>query len=264
MLAGEQHVAMPNCHLHMRPGHVYLRDWSQPFDAKTTPMLLNSVLVPRHLLEAQHDLDEDHPVVSWPISTPGGRVTSSLWSQLLFEFETAPVEEAERLCSGFLSFLSAMIATGKRETVNRSRADMEDYLNACLLEQVGVDDLCRQFQVSRTTVYRLFHSTGGVRQYIVNARLDHCHMELWSSDPSQVRVRDVARAWGFSEATSFARSFRARFGVPPSTVLGRGWTSKTDQRRARQDLSHIFQEAYAKWFNQAAGAPNTRSGASDR
>ena len=43
---------------------------------------------------------------------------------------------------------------------------------------------------------------------------------LSSADPDQVKILNIAQTWNFDEASTFSRSFRRHFGVPPSRVLG--------------------------------------------
>jgi AraC-like DNA-binding protein len=75
--------------------------------------------------------------------------------------------------------------------------------------------------VSRSTLYRLFSPSGGVKRYILNARLDRAWSAL--ADPKQARrVSDVAFDTGFLSDAHFCRAFRRAFGVTPGRVK-RSW-----------------------------------------
>jgi len=136
---------------------------------------------------------------------------------------------------------------------------MRQYLMVRLRKEVGVADLCRDFHVSRSTVYRAFEPTGGVVQFVNAARLERCRIELRYSDPEVTRVGEVAASWGFSDPSSFSRRFRNRFGIPPSEVLGNGrvalktpTTFAADMPSRDWSASDWYRE-YMAWFNQAAG-----------
>ncbi|MCX5497847.1 helix-turn-helix domain-containing protein [Kaistia dalseonensis] len=79
------------------------------------------------------------------------------------------------------------------------------------------DDLCRRFTVSRTTLYRLFEETDGVAAFIRRARLDAAHAALCNpGDDSSIAA--IGERFGFGDASSFSRVFRAQFGVSPRHI----------------------------------------------
>lgn len=78
------------------------------------------------------------------------------------------------------------------------------------------DFLCRKFSISRTWLYKVFASDGGVKCCIRDRRLDASFKDL-CVNPEQ-RIIDVAFRRGFSSERQFQRAFLARFGVSPSSV----------------------------------------------
>jgi len=73
--------------------------------------------------------------------------------------------------------------------------------------------------VSRSTLYRMFGSSGGVNRYIVRARLDRAWKALAGPGRGR-RVSEVAFGLGFQSDAHFCRAFRRAFGVTPGHVNG--------------------------------------------
>lgn len=75
--------------------------------------------------------------------------------------------------------------------------------------------LAARFGVSVRYIHKLFGSRGLTCQgYIVNERLSLAKQDLMGS-AHPIRISAVAYRWGFSDASSFARAFKTRFGFTP-------------------------------------------------
>ena len=57
--------------------------------------------------------------------------------------------------------------------------------------------------------------------YVRRIRLGRVRAELLRSDPSTVRVTDVAMRWGFMHLSRFAEQYRELFNELPSVTLHR-------------------------------------------
>ena len=75
------------------------------------------------------------------------------------------------------------------------------------------------FHCSRATLYRVFKADGGVKRFVTDQRLARSFHDLASPGVSGQRVKDVAEAWGFFNASHFNRLFRQRFDITPSDVM---------------------------------------------
>ena len=252
-LAGEERLVMAHGHVRLLAGHIYLRDWAYAFDSEATAMRLNAIMIPRHRLRAGAGMHERVPVLSWSTDEPDGRLLSMLWEALLAELEQVSLPQARSLCDAFLAFLDTLLGYGPTEPSPASLGAMQQFLMTRLRGTVGVETLCRHFHVSRSTVYRLFEPLGGVRQFVNGARLDRCYGDLRSADPRQVRIADVAASWGFTEASSFSRRFRARFGVSPSEVLGKGLVHTEDASVRGDSAGARLNRGYSDWLRWASG-----------
>ena len=77
--------------------------------------------------------------------------------------------------------------------------------------------LCRQVGMSRSNLYRLLESEGGVTCYIQRHRLTEARSRLSDSKNTQ-SVAAMARDLCFTDSSSFSRAFRATFGASPGEV----------------------------------------------
>jgi AraC-like DNA-binding protein len=93
----------------------------------------------------------------------------------------------------------------------RVRLYIETNLAAASL---GVDRLCREFDLSRTGLYRLFapHSP---MNYIQQRRLQRAFAMLISPAFRIWRIIDIALECQFSSDATFIRAFRREFGLSP-------------------------------------------------
>jgi AraC-like DNA-binding protein len=100
-----------------------------------------------------------------------------------------------------------------------------------------------------------FEPHGGVRKFLTQARIERRHAELYRADPRRHTVGDIAGSWGFFGASSFSRSFKAQFGMPPSAVLGAG--SRQHVRASPEGLSWPVGQPfndYVRCYREATGS----------
>lgn len=107
-------------------------------------------------------------------------------------------------------------------------------MSAWLIEHIGepdlsLDRLATEFALSRRSLFRLFARAGYTPQsWIRDQRLDHAHRRLLGTNASEPgAVSRVCYESGFNDLSTFCRSFRKRFGVPPSAVCA----SKSESQR---------------------------------
>lgn len=98
--------------------------------------------------------------------------------------------------------------------MTRARRYIQNHLTS---EELSADALSRELAISRTRLYELFESSGGVLRYIRERRLFAAHAML--SDVSDTRkIADIATIFGFDSAANFSRAFTQQFGYSPSSV----------------------------------------------
>ena len=89
------------------------------------------------------------------VKPPSSLVVAMLWQELLAELGRVTLPQARTLCDAFLGFLDALLGYGPSQMHPATLGAMQQFLMTRLQGDVGVDALCRHFDVSRSTVYRL-------------------------------------------------------------------------------------------------------------
>jgi AraC-like DNA-binding protein len=80
---------------------------------------------------------------------------------------------------------------------------------------LGPTMLCGLVGTSRSNLYRLLDSKGGVARYIQSQRLHEAHATL--GDPANSEsIATIAEGLCFADASSFSRAFRKEFGYSPT------------------------------------------------
>lgn len=100
--------------------------------------------------------------------------------------------------------------------------------------KMGPDALCRLVGMSRSALYRLMESQGGVTGYIRRQRVLESHAVL--SDPDCDRpIAAIAEEFCFSDSADFSRAFRREFGLTPSDVRRAAKAGLVAPAQARRD-----------------------------
>ncbi|WP_433296587.1 helix-turn-helix domain-containing protein [Pseudonocardia sp. CA-142604] len=126
------------------------------------------------------------------------------------------------------------------EPVRRGRlAPVLDYMEKHADEPLTPQELARVGCMSVRTLHATFQQALGESpmSYLRRIRLDHVRAELQRSDPTFVRVTDVAIRWGFLHQSRFAQQYRAQFGELPRETLrasAGGWPQPGPTRTRRQ------------------------------
>ena len=97
------------------------------------------------------------------------------------------------------------------------------YIEANAESDLTPETLARAARVSVRTLHAAFQQQLGESPmaYVRRIRLGRVRAELLRSDPSQVRVTDVAMRWGFMHLSRFAEQYREQFNELPSVTLHR-------------------------------------------
>lgn len=89
---------------------------------------------------------------------------------------------------------------------------IDAFLENHLSEDLNVDRICREMNISRTRLYELIqpYTNGGIAAYIKNKRLEHAKKLIQTTDLS---IPEIAEVCGFSDYNYFLRLFKQKFGV---------------------------------------------------
>ena len=223
---GSSHVAAEGNEFGVAPGDVWLFDMARTLRTKTRDFANVSLAVPRAMIEplvpdgdALHGLKlggdtalggllYDHIrglEARAPRMTPREAISVAESTVHLVAGCVGPVAEARGLTDAGMA--SALLSHLRRDIdANLSDPDL------------GPDLLMRRHGLSRARLYRLFEPLGGVADYIRRRRLRRCFLDLASPSRRDVRIAEIAQAWGFGNEAVFSRAFKARFGITPSEV----------------------------------------------
>ncbi|MBQ9157301.1 MAG: helix-turn-helix transcriptional regulator [Eubacterium sp.] len=108
---------------------------------------------------------------------------------------------------------SDQISLAKSDSVLLNR--ITDYYAAHLMEGVSIDELCREFDIGRSHLQRIFREQTG------RSAIDYfCHMRISIAKQlireDKLTLTETARALGYTSLQYFSRQFKKITGIPPS------------------------------------------------
>jgi AraC-like DNA-binding protein len=97
--------------------------------------------------------------------------------------------------------------------LTRVRAYVRQHLTE---PDLDAERIARAHSISVRQLYRLCSAAGlSLEQEVISRRLEGARRELARADGGRRSIAVVARRWGFSDPSHFARRFRAGYGVSP-------------------------------------------------
>ncbi len=226
--SGQMQGALDNgTPLTMGSDRISIQDFAHAYSGigGTTSVGQFGMIIPRHLIDAHDQIYTHHPMFSWPVNSPPGRVLTHALFALWQALPEAPMADGPVLASGFIGLLNGLLSHKWDEATHQgvkqaTLAAMQGYLNANLHQaDLGVESLCQAFYCSRATVYRLFQPLGGVSTYMREQRLARCHQALQHCPQATIQtMKGIAQQWGFTHWVTFRRQFKQRYGVLPSEI----------------------------------------------
>lgn len=205
------------------PRRIHLIDFSRRYRTDTTLVNTRGVLIPHAAVgfdPTRHD-----PYYSRDAGSPSGRVLITALLALMDQLSRVTQADAPDLAAGFADLVRGLMiaseAGAEPPIVARARGfAIKAYIAGHIAdEDLGAARLCRAFNVSRATLYRLLEAAGGIDHYIRIRRLERCFQHLQESPSARGRVRRVAERWGFQNISHFHRLFKNQFGVTPFECL---------------------------------------------
>jgi AraC-like DNA-binding protein len=154
-----------------------------------------------------------------------GHFLGSFLVALVRRLPRLPESDAPRLTVAVSKLIAACIApsAGRLDAgggcieiglLERVRQTVRNHLQS---PHLGPRMLSRQVGMSRSNLYRLLESEGGVMSYIARHRLTEARSRLADSRNIQT-IASIAYDVGFADPSTFSRAFRAMFGVSPGEI----------------------------------------------
>ncbi len=223
---GRNNVTAEGETFQVAPGDVWLFDLARTLRTETRDFANVSLAVPRALIEPLvADGDALHGLKLGGDTPLGGllydhiRGLEARAPRMTLREAASVAESTVHLVAGCVgpaaeargvtdSGMASALLSRLRRDIDASLADPD----------LGPDLLTRRHGLSRARLYRLFEPLGGVADYIRRRRLRRCFLDLASPHRRDVRIAEIAQAWGFGNEAVFSRAFKARFGMTPSEV----------------------------------------------
>lgn len=122
------------------------------------------------------------------------------------------IQAASKILDSFTSYVQykEMVFLSKKHLVD----SVEEYIEKRISDDITVDDLCREFNISRRTFYERMkpYAEGGIATFIRQKKLTHAKNLLTSTD---MTISEIAYASGFSDYNYFLRLFKKNYGISP-------------------------------------------------
>lgn len=233
------------------PGDITLLDYAQPFTARSQRSTLLVIAVPRDALEALLPPGARHGQVLRAESGLAGLLADHMKS-LAVRLPTMTLEESAAAATGSIALIGAcfrpQVASFGPAAIDHPDALAErvrHYIAAHLDQDLSVEAICRQFPVSRPTLYRLFAPHGGVVRYVRNQRLSRAFTALMNPNQRDRRISEIGFEAGYQAEAPFSRAFRAAFGLSPREVRAIATSAQRPDASAAAEANH---GAYRVWL----------------
>lgn len=187
------------------------------------------------------------------LDTPLGRLLSDFMFLLERQLPDLAPMDALRLSSAVRAMVIACVAPSAdrlemaRHQIDVGRLERVRQVVRMHLRtpSLGPDMLCQIVGISRSNLYRLFETEGGISHYIQRQRLLEAHAMLCDRQDKRA-ISIISEALCFPDLSSFGRAFRAMFGYSPSEARSAGLAAATAPPTPLPD------KAMQKWGNFVA------------
>lgn len=210
----------------VRRGDIEVLHLGQTFETEASSARTFGLLIPKDILDQRVSGVADLHGTVLRRDQPAGRLLGDHLLSLHRTVAAASQADAAMLAEGCLALTAATLRPSAQtaEAAGTAAAGVlaeriGRYIDAHLVDpELDAARLCQHFRLSRSYLYRLFESQGGVAQTIRRRRLGRAL--AWLRDPqhAHARICDVAYACGFGSEAGFTRAFRAEFGLSPSEL----------------------------------------------
>ncbi|WP_158917435.1 helix-turn-helix domain-containing protein [Streptomyces broussonetiae] len=215
-------------HVDLRPGDMVLYDTSQPFWASVaTDDVAQAVMLqlPRHMVPVPEQALRRLVATAMPARTGVGALLSGMLGGLIEQGPHLAAGQAARLTSVVVDLTTAFLAglceaDGPQTSAARKTALLHQ-IKSFIRSRLGEPELtpaavAAAHHVSLRSLHYLFREDGRtVGEFIREQRLQRCRANLLDSRMADRTIAQIALRAGFSDAATFSRAFKARYGTSP-------------------------------------------------
>lgn len=210
----------------LAPGEFHLIDLSRPSHVSIgESQEVAVVMFPRALLPVREPDLRELTAVRFAADDPYASLVASLGREMVRHLGAYGNARDERIGEVFLDLLALAVATRvdrvaavpvesrQQAMIARVRAFIESHLADPGLSPAMI---AAAHHISVRTLHKLYETEEHpVSASIRHRRLERCRADLLDPDRPDRPVAAVGTRWGFADATSFSRAFRAAYGLPP-------------------------------------------------
>jgi AraC-like DNA-binding protein len=220
-VSGESDINYAGRKGRLRPGDVALLDYAREIFVRAPDYAAIYVMIERKMVPPAFLAPSMHGTIFAGDSGPGRMLCRAVES-LFQTIELLTVAEASAAMDGLITMATGMLEgdLARRATRESSGDPLFDKALAFIDSNLTRPDLApalleKNLPLSRSSLYRLFEPLGGVRNAILQRRLERAVRVLLTSTTAKPSLRTIARDHGFSSEEQYSRAFRTRFGTTP-------------------------------------------------
>lgn len=191
---------------------MFIRDYSRPSCATASRIHCATVYFARDFLQEKTG---PLPVQGLLPPSPEATILGSTLQTMIQSLPRADASSAGFYAEALRDLLAAVLIRRRDSLPNKLGGDRLSNAKAYICSQplgtINVDTLSRASGLSRSVLYELFRSSGGVLAYDRLRRLRSLYRDLCVSTDRR-SIMELGTAHGFSEKGSLTRSFRKAFG----------------------------------------------------
>jgi AraC-like DNA-binding protein len=239
-------------HFHAQSGDLFLLDNHDISQSEWSTHQQIYALLPRELLAGQGSKEPAMRVLRSKSTCAIilRQYLAALWERL----QSEAAEDREKLSHGLAGLIR--IYFGGLDVLPDSEVEMQqesltDAIKRWLGGQLqnpdlGPEQICSAFHLSRSSLYALFKAEGGIRTYLQACRLARARRLLERPEGS-FSINDVARELGFRSLSSFSRAFRDHWGVTARSIRQQALAAaQTTPKDHTQASMHLLSQAQLK------------------
>jgi AraC-like DNA-binding protein len=220
-VSGESDVNYVGREGRLRPGDVVILDYAREIFVRAPDFAAIYVMIERKMAPPVFLAPSMHGTIFAGDSGPG-RILCRAVESLFQAIESLTVAEASAAMDGLITMATGMLEGDlvRRAAREPSGDPLFDKALAFIDSNLTRRDLApalleKSLPLSRSSLYRLFGPLGGVRNAILQRRLERAVRVLLTSTTAKPSLRTIARDHGFSSEEQYSRAFRTRFGTTP-------------------------------------------------
>jgi AraC-like DNA-binding protein len=220
-VSGESDVNYAGREGKLRPGDVAILDYTREIFVRAPDFASIYVMIERNMVPPAFLAPSMHGTIFAGDSGPGQILYRGVES-LFQTIDRLTLVEAGAALDGLITTAAGMLEgdLARRAERDSSGDQLLDKALAFIDRNLARSDLApalveKSLPLSRSSLYRLFEPLGGVRNAILERRLERAMRVLLSGTAAKPPLRAIARDHGFSSEEQYSRAFRSRFGTTP-------------------------------------------------